>query len=196
MRSGDLDDYIMLQHKLSKEFSEYIKPGAVNCVLTSSVPDNKNKIRAVYGLPIIEGSLASRIKRVIDNNVFRDLTNTHSREVIELPCSELQRGDAWGWMKAFSKDDYDNLIIVLENITRIPDDDPAKCDPKDFLEDLLVRTWRHDHICVGDINIDRSKLTIILSAPVEDAEKFESLCRGCDFNWVDLDRIFKKLARL
>ena len=119
------------------------------------------------------------------------------RKVVPKDCRGLKKGDALGWIRDFSKEDKD-AIIVIENVTRIPEGDPALYDPKQYVENILVRSWKNNDIYIDDYHIDRRNLTVILTCPPEDEEQLRAICSICSYAWVGNieKKIESKLAEL
>ena len=114
--------------------------------------------------------------------------------MLKKDCRELKKGDALGWIRDISIDDDKDAIIVIENVTRIPERDPALYDPKQYVENILVRSWKNIDVYIDDYHIDRRNLTIILTCPPEDEEQLRAICSMCSYAWVG--DIENKLAEL
>lgn len=107
--------------------------------------------------------------------------------------SGLKKGDALGWIRDFSKQDKD-AIIVIENVTRIPEGDSALYDPRQYVENILVRSWKNNYIYIDDYHIDRRNLTVILTCPPEDEEQLRAICSMCSYAWVgDIEKKIENL---
>ena len=162
-------------------------PGTVKCVVFA--PDVNimlKKLHEIYGILINETSFATYIQTILDNACLALEPHKH-RRVVSLDCRGLKKGDALGWMKALSRDD-DNLIVVLENVTQIPEGDLSIYDDRQYLENLLIRSWKNDVVYFDNTQIDRRNLTVILTCPPEDQEKLMIECSACSYAWVgDID---------
>lgn len=88
-------------------------------------------------------------------------------------------------MKALSQDD-DNLIVVLENVTQIPKGDRSVYDDRQYVENLLIMSWKNDVVYLDDTQIDRRNLTVILTCPPEDQEKLMTECSAWSYAWVGM----------
>ena len=69
-------------------------------------------------------------------------------------------------------------------VTRIPEGDPALYDPKQYVENILVRSWKNNDIYIDDYHIDRRNLTVILTCPPEDEDRLRAICSMCSYAWV------------
>ncbi|MBO5815580.1 MAG: hypothetical protein J6R30_05645 [Bacteroidales bacterium] len=107
-------------------------------------------------------------------------------------CRGLKKGDALGWIRDFSKEDKD-AIIVIENVTQIPEGNPSLYDPKQYVENILVRSWKNEDVYIDDYHIDRRNLTVILTCPPEDEEKLRAICSMCSYAWVgDIEKMIEE----
>ena len=164
-----------------------ITPGFVKCVVFApEVNIMLKKLHEVYGISINEISFATYIQAVLKDACHSLEAHKH-RRVVSLDCRGLKKGDALGWMRTLSQDD-DNLILVLENVTQIPEGDLSIYDDRQYLENLLLRSWKNDVVYFDDTQIDRRNLTVILTCPPEDQEKLMIECSACSYAWVgDID---------
>lgn len=132
-------------------------------------------------------SFADRIKNFLVSAEDGGYCSEHkNRRVVDLDCRDLKKGDAYGWMKTLSKQE-DNLVIIIKNVTQIPDGGSAILDDKQYVEDILVRSWEETDINIDDIYINRKNLTIILTCPPEDKEKLMLYCKEFSYTWDDED---------
>ena len=179
----DIDDNINVKidrdvnsiDRFEKAMLTCVMPGTVKCV--GAAPDFADRL-----LSTLEKAKLSLLPH-------------KGRKVIAKDCRGLKKGDALGWIRDFSKEDKD-AIIVIENVTRIPEGDPALYDPKQYVENILVRSWKNNDIYIDDYHIDRRNLTVILTCPPEDEEQLRAICSICSYAWVgDIEKkIESKLA--
>ena len=158
-------------------------PGTVKCVVFApNINIMLKKLHEIYGISINETSFATYLQTVLDKACHVLKAHKH-RRVLSLDCRGLKKGDALGWMKALSQDD-DNLIVVLENATQIPEGDLSVYDDSKYVENLLTRSWKNDVVYFDDTQIDRRNLTVILTCPPEDEEKLKAECSACSYAWI------------
>lgn len=159
-------------------------PGTVKCVVFApNINIMLKKLHEIYGISINETSFATYLQTVLDKACHVLKAHKH-RRVLSLDCRGLKKGDALGWMKALSQDD-DNLIVVLENATQIPEGDLSVYDDSKYVENLLTRSWKNDVVYFDDTQIDRRNLTVILTCPLEDEQKLMKECSSCSYAWVE-----------
>ena len=160
-------------------------PGTVKCVVfATDFNIMLKKLHEIYGISINETSFATYLQTVLDKACHSAKAHKH-RRVVSLDCRGLKKGDALGWMKALSQDD-DNLIVVLENVTQIPEGDLGVYDDRRYVENLLIRSWKNEDIYFDDSHINRRNHTIILTCPPEDAEKLQTECSACSYAWWEI----------
>ena len=158
-------------------------PDTVKCIIAASKRNCLlEKLEYTYRIKMHKPMLASYIKEAIDQASFC-LKSHQGRRIVQLDCSDLRKGDALGWIRAISKED-NNAIIVIDNVTRIPEGDVALYDPKQFVENILVRSWKNNDIYIDDYHIDRRNLTVILTCPPEDEEQLRAICSISSYAWV------------
>jgi hypothetical protein len=184
--------------ELEKEWFRYLIPGTVKCVVFTPISNVLlDKLHEIYGVPRNEPSFATYLQKILDSATHSLLT-FKNRKVLKKDCRELKKGDALGWIRDISIDDDRDAIIVIENVTRIPEGDSALYDPKQYVENILVRSWKNDDVYIDDYHIDRRNLTVILTCPPEDEGQLRAICSMCSYAWVgDVEkRIEEKLAQL
>ena len=179
----EVEAYVKFIEAQEKMLLRCVIPGTVKCVV-SATDDNimLKKLHQIYGISINETSFATYIQTMLDKACLVLKPHQH-RRVVSLDCRGLKKGDALGWMKALSQDD-DNLIVVLENVTQIPEGDLSIYDDRQYVENLLIRSWKNDVVYFDDTQIDRRNLTVILTCPPEDQEKLMIECSACSYAWV------------
>ena len=92
-----------------------------------------------------------------------------------------------------------NLIVIIENIADIPSN-PLSDDPQ-YVLNLLGHSWKNEKIYFGDFSIDRSQLTVILTATPEQKEFLGQRFRADGYSWCEdfdeeLDKIDNELDSL
>ena len=129
------------------------------------------------------------------------LARHKGREVVSLDCKGLKKSDAYGWMSLLAKTvkQTPNLIVIIENIADIPSD--PLCDDPQYVLNLLGHSWKNEKIYFGDFSIDRSQLTVILTATPEQKEFVGQQFRTDGYSWcedfdVELDKIEEQLSEL
>ena len=180
----DIDDNI---EKIDRDVNSIVtfEKAMLTCVMPGTV-------KCVGAAPDFAGRLRSTLEKA-----KLSLVPHKGRKVIAKDCRGLKKGDALGWIRDFSKEDKD-AIIVIENVTRIPEGDPTQYDPKQYVENILARSWKNDDIYIDDYHIDRRNLIVILTCPPEDEEQLRAICSICSYSWVgDIEKkIENKLAEL
>ena len=187
----DIDDNIeevenvaKFEEAQEKVLLRCLAPGTVKCVVFApNINVMLRKLRDIYGISINETSFATYIQGVLDKACHGLKSHKH-RKVVSLDCKGLKKGDTLGWMKALSQDD-DNLIVVLENVTQIPEGDLSVYDDRRYVENLLIRSWKNENIYFDDFQINRRNLTVILTCPLEDEQKLMKECSSCSYAWVE-----------
>lgn len=175
-----LEDNVLFTVELEKRWLRYLLPGSVKCAVFTSIPNVLLvKLREIYGIEYDEPSFASHLQKIL-SSAQQSLLPHKGRKVIPKDCRGLKKGDALGWIREISKDDKD-AIVVLENVTQIPEGDPALYDPKQYVENILVRSWKNNDIYIDDYHIDRRNLTVILTCPPEDEEQLRAICSICSY---------------
>ena len=178
-----LEDNVFFTDELENKLLRHLLSGSVKCAVFTSIPNVLLvKLREIYGIEYDEPSFASHLTKIL-SSAKHSLLPHKSRKVIAKDCRELKIGDALGWIRDISKDDKD-AIVVFESVTRIPEGDPALYDPKQYVENILVRSWKNNDIYIDDYHIDRRNLTVILTCPPEDEEQLRAICSMCSYAWV------------
>lgn len=127
-------------------------------------------------------SLAQRLGGIIKNAVNEKLKEYLSRKIYSIDCRTLRKGDAYGWLSAVSKASKDP-ILVIENLTEVPDGDRSIYDDPTYVTNLLLRSWKNEDIYAGDLEIDRRQFTVILACRDIDSQDFERECALCSYAW-------------
>lgn len=160
-----------------------VMPGTVKCVVAAPKTNSfMDILHELYGVPLCDASFAGHLRETLKAAALGLLPHK-GRKVVSKDCRGLKKGDALGWIRDFSKEDKD-AIIVIENVTQIPEGDPALYDPKQYVENILVRSWKNNDIYIDDYHIDRRNLTVILTCPPEDEDRLRAICSMCSYAWV------------
>ena len=110
----------------------------------------------------------------IDLYVPPVLHQQSGRIVKWLDCSKLRKGDAVGFMHSLSTLLVDpKPIVVIENITEIPQEDTNHDDPA-YVENILLHSWKDDVINLtcpkrGSFTLRKDNFTVLI--PVLKARK-------------------------
>ena len=141
-------------------------------------------------------SLAQRLDGIIKNAVNEKLKEHQTRDIYSIDCRYLRKGDAYGWLSAVSKASKDP-ILVIENLTEVPDGDRSIYDDPAYVTNLLLRSWKNGDIYAGDLEIDRRQFTVILACRDIDAQEFERECALCSYAWCgDFDSYLEKWKKI
>ena len=177
----DVDDNIDVKIDRDVNSIDRFEKAMLTCVMPGTV-------KCVGAAPDFAGRLLSTLEKA-----KLSLVPHKCRKVIQKDCRELKKGDALGWIREISKDDKD-AIVVLENVTQIPEGDPALYDPKQYVENILVQSWKNIDVYIDDYHIDRRNLTVILTCPPEDEEQLRAICSMCSYAWVgDIENMIEIL---
>jgi hypothetical protein len=80
-------------------------------------------------------------------------------------------------------DTLNKPILVIENVDQIPDGDRSVYDDPQYIEDILVRSWKNELINIGDFYLDRREMTIILTCSPDNQTLLANACRECSYAW-------------
>ena len=119
---------------------------------------------------------------------FISLHNEYKeRTLLSLDCRTLKKGDAYGWLKAISEGmqngSLNKPILVIENVDQIPDGDRSVYDDPQYIENILVRSWKNELINIGDFYLNRPEMSIILTCSPDNQTMLSNACRECSYNW-------------
>ena len=120
---------------------------------------------------------------LIKNAIFPELQKHQSRPILSIDCRTLRKGDAYGFLSKLANANK-NPIVIIENVTQIPNGNPAIYDDPNYVSNILLRSWKNDDIYVGDLHIDRREITVILTCPPEDAGILQWECGLCSYSWI------------
>ena len=121
----------------------------------------------------------------------RDFISHHDehkeRTLLSLDCRTLKKGDAYGWLKLISEgmknDTLNKPILVIENVDQIPDGDRRIYDDPQYVENILVRSWKNELINIGDFYLDRRNISVILTCSPDNQTRLGNACRECSYPW-------------
>ena len=186
----DYDEEIKLafiRKETSKLLADFlVRYGAVRCFVAEEQVDIlKKKISEAWNLSNIKWRtpFAERLER--------DFISHHDehkeRTLLSVDCRTLKKGDAYGWLKLISEgmknDTLNKPILVIENVDQIPDGDRNIYDDPQFVENILVRSWKNELINIGDFYLDRREISIILTCSPDNQTRLGNACRECSFPW-------------
>lgn len=100
-----------------------------------------------------------------------------------MDCRGLRKGDAYGWLLKLSKLNS-NPIVIINNITQVPDGDRNIYDDPEYIRNILLRSWKNEQINVGDAHIDRKNITVIITSPNENSEILHKECVLNTYKWL------------
>lgn len=183
----DGDKIVKAMEAFEEDLSFLLLSDSVNCVIAPPDPSMfLDEIRNIYGVARGSEYFSDFLRNSINNAKF-SLESHKNRRIISLDCRSLKKGDAFGFLHQLSKE-TDDLIVVIENVTEIPEGDTSIYDDKIYVENLLIKAWKNEDIFAGDIHINRRKFTIILTCKLEDRDKLMNECGWCSYAWVEFPR--------
>ena len=156
------------------------------CVIAENKEDVlMKKISEVWkhNLNYKKTSFAKRVENLIAKAINPKLKEHQSRNIYSIDCRTLRKGDAYGWLSGIANASIDPIVII-ENVTQIPDGDRSIYDDPNYVANLLLRSWKNDDIYVDDLHIDRRKFTVILTCPPEDIDILQRECGLCSYSWI------------
>ena len=142
--------------------------------------------------------LADILKQALKQARFPLLSKYKNREVEVLDCKGwMSKKDANGMMARLAEkaEKSPSLIVVIENIADVWSD--TSCEDPQYVENLFGHSWKNEQIYFGDCYIDRSQMTIILSAGPEHKDELEQKYRIDPYGWIeDFDVEFDALQNV
>ena len=114
--------------------------------------------------------------QVIGNTIEAELIKKNQgRPIIRWDAKTFKKFDAIGSMYCLSQR-KDKPIVIIENITDIPDDDSSIYDDPALVENLLLHSWKNDvinltHPQQGSFQLNRSDYTVIFPVKPGDLAK-------------------------
>lgn len=170
---------------------DFLEKGGVYAVVAKGTLLNK-KLNETYRFNL-DASFICQLKHTIQAIINPDYQEQKHRPIYSIDCSKVRKGDAYGWLSKIAEVE-NGAIVVVENVTRVPNGNPNIYDAPNYVTNLLLRLWKNGQIYAGDVVIDRRKLTVILTCPPEDADILERECGLCSYGWVgDFDEYMKEL---
>ena len=196
-----MDKIIYCAAKVPERIADFlVRYKAVRCFVAEEQVDIlAKKISEVWNLSNIKWRtpFAERLER--------DFISHHDehkeRTLLSLDCRTLKKGDAYGWLKLISEgmknDTLNEPILVIENVDQIPDGDRNIYDDPQYVENILVRSWKNEHINIGDFYLDRREISIILTCSPDNQTRLGNACRECSFPWCgDFEEWLKKYTEI
>ena len=133
--------------------------------------------------------LVSQLVEILDkeNQPFCPMLRPHiGQPVYSIDCRCLCKGDAIGWLEAISKlPKSPKPILVVENITDIPEED-YKHDNPQYVRNILMHSWknpRNDFFNVhsgNNFNINSLDFTVFITWTPQKRELMESIREPSD----------------
>lgn len=127
------------------------------------------KVSADYSV-LGSGLLADRLK------------SNQGRPIIRWDVKTFRKNDAIGSMYSLSKQ-KDKPIVIIENITDIPDGDRSFYDDPVLVENVLLHSWKNDvidltHPQYGPFQLNREDYTVIFPVKPRWNEKLHHSAAG------------------
>ena len=149
------------------------------------------------GIEVESNSFVTEMQKAIDNagNAPAKRMQQHAgRKVYTLDCSKLCKYDAIGWLRYVSLLPLSpKPILVIENITEIPQEDEVHDNPK-YIQNLLVHSWKNPANQFTDnrpgqnneqFTINPHDYTVFLTWKPEDKEKLDNVwCASDGLAWI------------
>lgn len=163
---------------------------AVKCIIAEDeVNILVKKIAEIYNLNINSTtSFADLLQSLINKASNPDLKEHSNRKIFSLDCRGLRKGDAYGWLQKLQLQTEasrrNDPIVIINNITQIPDGDRNFYDDPVYVTNLLLRSWKNPDIYAGDIHIDRRNMTIILTASPQGKDILLKECKLNSYSWI------------
>lgn len=149
------------------------------------------------GIEVESNSFVTEMQKAIGNagNAPAKRMQQHAgRKVYTLDCSKLCKNDAIGWLRKVSQLPLSpKPILVIENITEIPQEDEVHDNPK-YIQNLLVHSWKNPANQFTDnrpgqnnmqFTINPHDYTVFLTWKPEDKEKLDNVwCASDGLAWI------------
>lgn len=194
-----LDDNAMLTRMRMEDFlsKNLLRIGGVSAVIAE---DKEcafvKKLNEAWGFNLdYKIPFVQQVSEIIRRAVSPELRKHQSRGIHSIDCRTLRKGDAYGWLSEVAEAN-DNPILIIKNITQIPDGDQAVYDNPIYVANLLLRSWKNEQIYANNIHIDRSQLTVILTCLPQDADILQRECGLCSYGWIgDFDAYIAEMSQ-
>ncbi len=196
-----MDKIIYCEVKVPERIADFlVRYGAVRCFVAEEQVDIlKKKISEAWNLSNIKW------RTPFSERIERDVISKHNehkeRTLLSVDCRTLCKGDAYGWLKAISEGmkngTLNKPILVIENVDQIPDGDRNVYDDPQYVENILVRSWKNELINIGDFYLDRRDISVILICSANNQTRLGNACRECSFPWCgDFEEWLKKYTEI
>ena len=184
---GILDGFDVLSEELDQNL-------ALKKVKESLLAKDLSCTFSAFGV-VVENAVDT-LTRLINNAIFSELQEHQSRSILSIDCLTLCKGDAYGFLSKLANANK-NPIVIIENVTQIPDGNRTVYDDPHYVANLLLRSWKNDDIYAGDLHIDRRKFTVILTCPPQDADILQRECGLCSYSWLgDFETYLKETEQI
>ena len=116
--------------------------------------------------------------------LFKSIIN---RPIYSIDCKTLCKNDAIGFLEFMSKQsDLVRPIVLIENITEIPDEDSVHDNPE-YVKNILIHSWKnpindfYNPISKNHFHIKSDDFVVLLTAPsVPQKNTLETVWRASD----------------
>ena len=116
--------------------------------------------------------------------LFKSIIN---RPIYSIDCRTLRKNDAIGFLEILSKQsDLVRPIVLIENITEIPDEDSVHDNPE-YVKNILIHSWKnpindfYNPISKNHFHIKPDDFVVLLTAPsVPQKNTLETVWRASD----------------
>ena len=185
------DHSVMIKNEWEKIIAKsLLTKNAVKCIIAEDeVNILVKKIAEIYNLNINSTTtFADLLQSLINKASNPDLKEHSNRKIFSLDCRGLRKGDAYGWLQwlqcHMEQSRRNDPIVIINNVTQIPDGDRNFYDDPVYVTNLLLRSWKNPDIYAGDIHIDRRNMTIILTASSQGKDILLKECKLSSYSWI------------
>ena len=162
--------------------------GNVQAIVMEEIEDvfTKNVHQAKQANINYKTPFAETLCKTIQKITNPKCSSHKSRAIFSIDCRTLRKGNAFRWLShvAETTKETSDPIIVIENVTQVPIGDSTIYDDPTYVTNLLLRSWKNEHIYAGGIHIDRSNFTVLLTCPPQDENILKKECRQCSYAWI------------
>ena len=154
------DEYVLMERsargisaKLNEDLllaGRLLGKGAVKALV---VEEKENflskKLNEAWNLNLdCKTSFAQRLNEIIQHIANPNKESQKQRPIFSIDCRTLCKGDAYGWLSniANATEQVADPIIIIENITQVPDGNHATHDDPMYVTNLLLRSWKNEQI--------------------------------------------------